>query len=178
MLRVRDFIAKMTTKTAFSLAKTATRNNKVTGSERTGNRLVHLCPSVFICGYNSSLNIRRKKVQAMPHGFFTVEQWTTARGGASAQWIPILHLDAYQSLAKAVESLAKRGEPGLFRVVQMQRCIWAEVEGGKLRLHGSHASSLENLAEIVKVYEREGGRRPVEKARQQRAQAKAKRNKK
>ena len=109
----------------------------------------------------------------MPHGFFTIEQWKIPEDGASAQWMPILHLDSCQALSKAVEALQRRGEPGLFRVVQMQRCIWAEMEGGKLRLHGSHASSPENLAQMVAVYEREGGRRPVEKARQQRAQAKA-----
>jgi hypothetical protein len=91
-------------------------------------------------------------------------------------WVPILHLDSYQSLTKAMAALQKRGKPGLFRVSQMQRCVWAEVENGKLRLHGSHASSPENLAQVVKIFEREGGRRPVEKARQQRAAAKAKRS--
>jgi len=34
-----------------------------------------------------------------------------------------------------------------------------------MRLHDSHASSPENLTEIVQLYPREGGRRPVEKAR-------------
>ena len=57
----------------------------------------------------------------------------------------------------------------LFRVVQMQRCVWAEMEGGKLRLHGSHASSPENLAQLVEIFEREGGRRPVEKAHYERS---------
>ena len=113
----------------------------------------------------------------MPHGFFTVEQWKRSASSAATQWIPILHLDSYQSLTKAIAALEKRGEPGLFRVVQMQRCIWAELEGGKLRLHGSHASSPENLAQIVEIFEREGGRRPVEKARQARAAAKAHRSK-
>ena len=110
----------------------------------------------------------------MPHGYYTVEQWKAAEGAAPA-WIPILHLDSYQSLTKATEALAKRGQAGLFRIVQMQRCVWAEMEDGALKLHGSHASSPENLAEIVEIYEQEGGRRPVEKARQQRAEAKAKR---
>src|SRR5436190_20082396 len=104
----------------------------------------------------------------MPHGFFTVEQWMRPH------WIPILHLDSYQSLTKATAALEKRGEPGLFRVVQMQRCVWAEMEAEKLRLHGSHASSPENLAQIVEIFEREGGRRPVERARQERAAVKAK----
>ena len=114
----------------------------------------------------------------MPHGFFTVEQWKRRQDGAATQWIPILHLDSYQSLTKAMAALEKRGEPGLFRVVQMQRCVWAEMEEGKLRLHGSHASSPENLAQIVEIFERESGRRPVEKARAERAAAKAKRAKK
>src|ERR1700733_6924016 len=114
----------------------------------------------------------------MPHGFFTVEQWTTPPDGARSQWIPILHLDAGRSLTKAMARLEKHGQPGLYRIVQMQRCVWAEREGGKLRLHGSHSSSPETLAQIVEIYEREGGRRPVEKGRQQRAQAKASRGKK
>ena len=83
-----------------------------------------------------------------------------------------------QLLSGARAALEKRGEPGLFRVMQMQRCLWAETEGGKLRLHGSHASSPENLAQIVEIFEREGGRRPVEKARQERAAAKVRRAKK
>jgi hypothetical protein len=108
----------------------------------------------------------------MPTGFFTIEQWKRAKTGARSRWVPILHLDAHQSLSKAIEALQKRGRPGLYRVVQMQRCLWAEMEEGKLRVHGSHASSAKNLARLVKIYEREDGRRPVEKARQQRAQAK------
>ena len=114
----------------------------------------------------------------MPHGFFTVEQWKRSANDAPTQWIPILHLDSCQSLTKAMAALERRGQPGLFRVVQMQRCVWAEMESGKLRLHGSHASSPENLADIVEIFEREGCRRPVEKARQQRAAAKSKRAKK
>jgi len=111
----------------------------------------------------------------MPHGFFTVEQWKRPQDNATTQWVPIFHLDSYQSLTKALAALEKRGEPGLFRVLQMQRCVWAEMDGGKLRLHGSHASSPENLAEIVDIFEREGGRRPVEKAWAARAAAKARR---
>jgi len=114
----------------------------------------------------------------MPHGFFTIEQWAAPQDSARSQWIPILHLDSHQSLTNAMATLEKRGEPGLYRIVQMQRCIWAQMEGGRLRLHGSHSSSPENLAQIVEIYEREGGRRPVEKAREQRAQAKADRAKK
>lgn len=111
----------------------------------------------------------------MAHGYFTVEHCQNPKAGTAAKWVPILHLDAYQSLTKAMAALEKHGQPGLYRIVQMQRCVWAEMEQGKLRLHGSHASSPENLAQIVEIYDREGGRRPVEKARQERARAKAKR---
>ena len=106
----------------------------------------------------------------MPTGFFTVEQWTRAQAGSA--WIPILHLDSSQSLSKAMEALEKRGQPGLYRIVQMQRCIWAEMEKGKVRLHGSHASSPKSLAKLTELFEKEKGRRPVEKARQDRIAAK------
>src|SRR5437868_15149048 len=106
----------------------------------------------------------------MPHGFFTIEQWQRPENGGAGAWIPILHLDAYQSLTKATEALEKRGEPGLFRIVQTQRCVWGQIEDGELRLHGAHVSSIEGLAEFAKLFEREGGRRPVERARQSRAQ--------
>jgi hypothetical protein len=107
----------------------------------------------------------------MPHGFFTVEQWT------KPNWIPILYLDSYQTLTKAIAALEGRGQPGLYRIVQMQRCLWGEMKDGKLRLHGSHVSSPESLASLAQIYEREGGKRPVEKARAERAKAKAKRKK-
>jgi len=103
----------------------------------------------------------------MPHGYFTIEQWQ------KPQWIPIIQLDANQSVTKAIAALEKRGQPGLYRVVQTQRILWAERAGEKLKIHGSHTSSPENLAGIVEIFEREGGRRPVEKARQDRAAAKA-----
>ncbi len=106
----------------------------------------------------------------MPHGFFTVEQWISK--GARSHWKPILHLDSYQSLSKAIDALEKNGKPGLFRVTQTQRCVWAQIEDGKLRLHGSHVSSPEDLPKLCEIFEKENGRRPVEKARQDRAAAK------
>ena len=112
----------------------------------------------------------------MPTGFFTIEQWTRAQAGSDLQWIPILHLDSSQSLSKATEALEKRDQPGLYRVVQTQRCIWAEMEKGKVRLHRSHVGSPDNLAKLTELYEKENGRRPVEKARQDRAAAKRSRN--
>jgi hypothetical protein len=113
----------------------------------------------------------------MPHGYFTIEQWTEPPG-AKSQWSPILHLDSDQSLTKAMAALEKLGKPGLYRIVQMQRCVWAEMEDGRLRLHGSHHSTPENLAKIVEIFEHEGGRRPVEKAHAERMKAKAERARK
>ena len=110
----------------------------------------------------------------MPHGFFTVEQWKVPRAGAKAEWVPVLHLDARQSLTKAIEALEKRGKPGLFRVIQTQRQIWAEMEGGKLRMRRKHLSSHKNLERLAKAFERDG-RWPVEKEKRERARATAKR---
>ncbi len=111
----------------------------------------------------------------MPHGFFTIEQWKTARRGAQGKWVAIFYLDARHSMTHAVVALEGRGPPGLYRIVQTQRCIWAQVEDGKVRLHGSHAGSPKSLAELAKIFDREGGRRPVEKARQARMREKANR---
>src|SRR5262249_7632292 len=104
------------------------------------------------------------------HGFFTVEQWS--RKGSKPLWKPILHLDSYQSLTNAMRALEKRGKPGLYRIVQTQRCVWAEMENGKLKLHGSHVSSWQGLSGRPSVFEREKGKRPVAKARQDRLKAK------
>ena len=111
----------------------------------------------------------------MPTGFFTIEQWQPPEKGVKAKWKAILQLDCWQSRSKAVKALEKRGKPGLFRVVQTQRCLWGERENGKLKLHGSHAGSIKGLEELAKIFQREGGRRPVEKARQDRLAAKARR---
>src|SRR6185437_5128620 len=91
--------------------------------------------------------------ERMPHGFFTVEQWVSKN--RNSRWKPILHLDSYQSLSKAIAALEKFGRPGLFRVMQTQRCVWAKMEDGKVRLHGSHVSSAENLAKLAKLFVRE-----------------------
>jgi len=106
----------------------------------------------------------------MPTGFFTVEKWTRKKAGAT--WIPIFQLDSHHSLSEALEALKQRGRTGLYRIVQTQRCIWAEMKNGKLSLHGSHASSPKSLAQLTKIFEKEKGRRPVEKARQERLRAK------
>jgi hypothetical protein len=106
----------------------------------------------------------------MPNGFYAIEQWVSK--GRKSQWKPVLHLDAYQSLSKAITALEDFGKPGLFRVTQTQRCVWAEVDDRTVRLHGSHTSSPQHLAALTKMFDREKGRRPVEEARQERARAK------
>jgi len=111
----------------------------------------------------------------MAHGFFTIEQWKKGQGKAKAGWTSVLHLDAGESVTKALVAVEARGKPGLYRVLQTQRCIWAEMEGGKVRLHASHANSPEGLARLTALFEREGGRRPVEKAKADRAAQKARR---
>ena len=114
----------------------------------------------------------------MPRGFFTIEQWKRPQRDTKAAWIPILHLDCQQSLRRAIEAVERRNRPDLFRVVQMQRSVWAERENGKLRLRCWHASSPEGLARLAKAFERDGGRWPVEKARKELAEKKKSRNKK
>jgi hypothetical protein len=112
----------------------------------------------------------------MPHGFYTVEKWMGSGTGKAGRWKAIIHLDAYQSLAKAIDALGARAKPGLYRVVQTQRCIWAQRDDGVVRLHGSHVVSAAGLARLATLYDREGGRRPVERARRDRIAAKAKRS--
>lgn len=104
-----------------------------------------------------------------------IEGYLLSDGDGEPRWKPIVHLDSDQTATKAIAALRLRGEAGLFRIVQVQRIVWAEREGDGLRLHGSHTSSPENLAELVRLFEEEGGRRPVEKARQDRARTKAER---
>jgi hypothetical protein len=111
----------------------------------------------------------------MPHGFFTVEEWRAPRPGAKSQWVPVLHLDARQTLTKAIEAIQRAGKPGFFRVVQTQREIWAELKGGTLRLRRWHASTYEDLVHLAQAFEIHGGRWPVEKARRERKAAMAKR---
>jgi hypothetical protein len=49
----------------------------------------------------------------MPHGFLTIEQWTTPQD-AESRWIPILHLDSHQSLMKAMAALEKRADAAVY----------------------------------------------------------------
>jgi len=109
----------------------------------------------------------------MPFGYYTIEQWKRSAGKTRGAWVPILHLDASHSLTSALKALESRNRSGLYRVLQMQRCIWAEIEDGKLRLHASHASSPKSLAKITEIFICESGRRPTAKARADRKRAKS-----
>ena len=89
----------------------------------------------------------------MAHGFFTIEQW---RG---KKWVPVCHVEGYdRTLSDALKELERRGKPGFFRVVQMQRMIWAEKTGGKLRLRKWHASSNKALSRSAMAFHRDGGK--------------------
>jgi hypothetical protein len=108
----------------------------------------------------------------MPHGFFTIEKWERAKRGGKSQWTVVCHLGAEHSLTDAMQHLESLGKPGFYRVVQTQRMLWAEMDGAKLRLRRWHASSPEGLAQAAEAFERDGGKYPVEKAREERKRAK------
>ena len=92
----------------------------------------------------------------MAHGFFTIEQWL----GKKAQWVAVCHLDGGQSVTDALKELERRDKPGLFRVVQTQRMVWAEKTDGKLRLRKWHATSPETLSRTAEAFDRDGGKWP------------------
>jgi hypothetical protein len=73
------------------------------------------------------------------------KQWTRSGKDAPAAWIVVLQLPFGTTLTAAEEALEKLGEPGFYRVVQMQRVIWAQEEDGAFKLRKSHASSPDGL---------------------------------
>jgi hypothetical protein len=90
----------------------------------------------------------------MAHGFFTIEQWRNKR------WVTVCHVDGHQSLTDAMTELERRGKAGFFRVVQMQRMIWAEKQDGKLKLRKWHASNPGTLSRTAEAFDRDGGKWP------------------
>jgi hypothetical protein len=92
----------------------------------------------------------------MALGFLTLEQWRSKR------WVAIAHFDGNRSLNHAVKELERRGKPGFFRIVQTQRMIWAEKNGGKLRLRKWHANDRETLSRTARAFDRDRGRWPNE----------------
>ena len=107
----------------------------------------------------------------MPQGYYTIEQWTPGKKGDVSQWRPILHLPFGQSLTAAENALAKLAKPGLYRLVQTQRVIWAEKQEGDLRLRKSHAGSPESLDRIRQMFDRCAGKYPIEEVRKARQAA-------
>jgi hypothetical protein len=110
----------------------------------------------------------------MPQGYYTIEQWISGGKGEAPQWRPIMHLPFGLSQTAAEDALQKQGKAGLFRLVQMQRLIWAEQEPGGLRLRKSHAGSPESLDRQREMFERCGGKYPVEEVKAARRKVKSK----
>ena len=81
-------------------------------------------------------------------------------------------------MTDAMQYLESLGKPGFYRVVQTRRMVWAEMESGKLRLRRWHASSPEGLARTADAFQRDGGKYPVEKAREERKRVKRSRKSK
>jgi hypothetical protein len=106
----------------------------------------------------------------MPQGYYTVERWIGAKKGLAGAWVEVLHLPFGRSLTDAEAAVKDLGTAGLYRIVQMQRVVWAEQEGDDLRLRKSHAGSPENLDEIRQMFERSKGRYPVEEVKEARRQ--------
>jgi hypothetical protein len=111
----------------------------------------------------------------VPQGYYTVERWIRSTADRRPAWTANLHLPLGESLTAAEKALEKLGKPGLYRIVQTQRVIWAEKNGGSVRLRKSHAASPEGLDKVRQIFERTGGRYPIEEAREARRRAKKKR---
>ena len=90
----------------------------------------------------------------MAHGFFTIEQWRHKK------WLTICHLIGHTKLTDALRELERRDKPGFFRVVQMQRMVWAEKKDGKLQLRKWHANNPETLSRTAKAFDRDRGKWP------------------
>ena len=97
----------------------------------------------------------------MPYGYFVVEQRKTVKPGAPTEWTPIQQFGARTTLTKVMAWIEAEGKPGFYRVIQMQRVIWAEEIDGKLHLRKWHAGSPESLERGAAAYERDGGKYPI-----------------
>jgi hypothetical protein len=110
----------------------------------------------------------------MPQGYYVVEQWTCSTKEAAAQWIAVLVLPFGATLTSAEQALERLGERGFYRIVQMQRVIWADQDAGVLKLRKSHANSPDGLKKMQEMFERCGGRYPYEEVRAARRLSKTK----
>jgi hypothetical protein len=107
----------------------------------------------------------------MPQGYYTIEQWKRPRKGESPAWVSILTLPFGTTLTRAEQALAHLDRPGFYRIVQLQRVIWAERDGGTLHLRKSHAGSPESLDHMRQMFDRCGGQYPHEEVRAARRKA-------
>jgi hypothetical protein len=112
----------------------------------------------------------------MPQGYYSIEQWKRPRKQRAGTWTPVLQLPFGATLTEAEEILKQLGNPGFYRIVQMQRVIWAEAGAAGLNLRKSHASSPENLDQMRAMFERCAGRYPHEEVRAACRLAKARRS--
>lgn len=108
----------------------------------------------------------------MPQGYYTIERWTRRTKTGAGEWTAVQQLPFGTSLTSAERAVKKNGQPGFYRLVHTQRVIWAEDEGGELRLRKSHAGSAENLTQMRKMFERHDGRYPIEAVRSARRRMK------
>ena len=108
----------------------------------------------------------------MAQGYYTIEQWTRGKKGSPDAWVEVLYLPFGRSLTDAETAVKNLGTAGLYRIVQMQRVVWAEQEGDELRMRKSHAGSPENLDEVRQMFERSKGRYPVEEVKEARRRQK------
>jgi hypothetical protein len=110
----------------------------------------------------------------MPQGYYVVEQWMCSAKDSAREWMPVLVLPFGATLTAAEQALEKLREPGFYRIVQMQRVIWADQEAGVFKLRKSHANSPEGLKKMQEMFERCGGRYPHEEVRAARRLSKSK----
>jgi hypothetical protein len=103
----------------------------------------------------------------MPQGYYTIEQWKPP------QWVAITALPFGLSLTAAEQALSRLGKPGFYRLVHTQRIIWCERDRrSRLRLRKSHASSPQSLRRMQEMFDRTGGRFPVDEVKAARQEAK------
>jgi hypothetical protein len=112
----------------------------------------------------------------MAQGYYTIEQWMA--GPDAGRWVEVLELPLGTSLTAAEGALEKLARPGFFRILQMQRSVWVEARGEGVKARKSHASSRQNLEKMAGMFERTGGRYPVEEVRQDRRRIKEERARK
>jgi hypothetical protein len=111
----------------------------------------------------------------MSQGYYTIEQWKQSKSGGPSEWVAIGHLPFGFSQTDAEKAVEQLNKPGLYRLVHMQRVIWADNDNGKVRLRKSHASSPESLARLVKMFERTGEKYPLDEVQAARQKAKRQR---